>query len=75
MNLILVQGRAHVDMYQTSTDLTYKVLKATTKEEQLKLIEEDLGSRNKNHELDEWSIDQLNDIKACLDDGFHFEMI
>ena len=66
MNLIfdVKGGSGIVDFpFQTSTDLTYAVLNAKTKEEQVALVEKEMRERGfKNHQIKE----QLGTVKALL---------
>ena len=65
MNLIFaVEGGGIVDFpFQTSTDLTYAVLNAKTKEEQVALVEKEMRERGfKNDQVKE----QLGTVKALL---------
>lgn len=56
--------------YQTSTDVTYKVLEASTTEEILNIIKEDI----KNWD-DERKEDCLSEIKDKLEFGYNLDMI
>lgn len=73
MNLIFTKpcGCHEEFPYQTSTSLTYAVLGAHTREEQLELIRKDLES----HGWDEWSEHVFDEIKEMLNDGWKFSMI
>lgn len=69
MNLIFSKGNMSSDFpYQTPTILTYNVLGARTKEEQLKIIEEDI----KNHD---YKLEWLEEIKGMLNDGWELSLI
>ena len=69
INLIFRDGRAVVDFpYQTSTNISKAVMAATTNEEKLKIIKEDL---KKFGDSDYW----FRTIEEMLDSGWKIDMI